>query len=315
MGLASVMGMMYAMAMGDDEYYQQQTDEVRDRNWLLPKGFSDMLGIDQPIKFPVPPELAFGFKSIPERLVQYFRESADGTQRETAKVLFDFAKDFMANYTMLPAPAAFKPIVENWFNYSTFTGRQLITPALQNKPPWAQYYPATSEFAKAVGKELNYPPVLIDNFIRGYFGMAGGTISMFGDAVMNPARTDRTMEKLPFLSIGLLAPVGMRSADEFYDFRERVVQAVNGKSEAAKQGSEFYRRYLQENRGLLHAAPYINNYMRRIQQFRATRMAYENHPTMSASEKRDRIVQLRKQEEQVLSRFRTLRAEAQKRQP
>ena len=315
MGLASVMGMMYAMAMGDDEYYQQQTDEVRDRNWLLPKGFSDMLGIDQPIKFPVPPELAFGFKSIPERMVQYFRESADGTQQETAKVLFDFAKDFMANYTMLPAPAAFKPIVENWFNYSTFTGRQLITPALQNKPPWAQYYPATSEFAKAVGKELNYPPVLIDNFIRGYFGMAGGTISMFGDAVMNPARTDRTMEKLPFLSIGLLAPVGMRSADEFYAFREDVVQAVNGKSEAAKRGTEFYRRYLQENRGLLHAAPYINNYMRRIQQFRATRMAYENHPTMSASEKRDRIVQLRKQEEQLLSRFRALRAEALERQP
>jgi hypothetical protein len=311
-GTMAALSTLYAFAMGDDEYYQEQSDDVRDRNWLLPKQISDALGLKQPIKITVPNEFGYLFKSIPERVLQYWREHARGEQRDASDVFIDAVKAIGGEYLAMPIPAAIKPLLENTVNYSTFTGRPLVPDTLKQAPKPLQYTSATSELAKSLGKATDQSPILIDNFIRGYFGMVGGAITVVSDGLLNPSRPDRGPEQLPFLSIGLVAPVGTRTRDEFYRFREQVTEAVQGARLIAERDPNSYDAYVRKNGHLLEAARYVNNHVKYLDRIRATRKAYETDPSMTGEQKREALIQLRKDELEVLSSFRELRTSALK---
>jgi hypothetical protein len=309
------LGMIYAMSMQDDEYYKELTDDVRDRNWILPKQLSDGLGLEQPLKFTVPNEFGFFFKSIPERVVQYMNDAQRGEQREASEVVMDAISSLGSEYFFMPIPAAFRPILENSFNYSTFTGRPLVPANLKNAPKNLQYTAATSEIAKALGKSTGQSPILIDNAIRGYFGMAGGAVSVVADSLMNPSRPDRGPEQIPFLSIGLVAPVGTRSKNEFFDFRNKVTEAVVGARETAEREPENYDNFVRRNAHLMEAAPFINNYMKRLERIRAARKSYENDIYMSGAEKREKLLELQRLEIEAIEGFRELRADTLRKKP
>jgi len=306
--MMAALATIYAMAMSDDEYYKEIGDDTRDRNWILPKAISDGLGLKQPMKFSVPNEFGFFFKSIPERTVQYFKEAQTGSQKQASEAFMDAVKAIGGEYAMMPIPAAIRPIMENTVNYSTFTQRPLLTPSMKDRPAAMQYTSATSEIAKALGKATNTSPILIDNYIRGYFGMAGGAISVVADSLMNPARPDRGPEQIPFLSIGMVAPVGRRTTDEFYDFREKVTEAVSGLNFLKDKDPKDYEAFLRKNESLLSVAPYVNNYVRQLTRIRDVRKAYETDTEMTGAEKREALLELRRVEQEVLKDFRELRA-------
>lgn len=310
LAVATALGTLYALAMSDDEYYQERTDDERDRSIYFPKGISDALGLEQPLRIPVPPELGFLFKGVAERAVQYMRDTERGEQKRASEVIGSFLVDALRQYGMAPIPAAIKPLAENWTNFSTFTNRPMITAALQDRPKWAQYNSATSELAKAIGKELDYPPIYIDNFIRGYFGILGGMFTLATDSVINPNRTARTLDKMPFANIMMSSPVGSRSADDFYAFREEVRRVVNGRKEVAAEGGEALRQYDQKYRGYLRAAPYLNNYDKYLRRYNQLIREYERS-SMSSEEKERRITLLKKKRAELLEQARKLRTEAE----
>jgi len=305
---------IYAMSMSDDDDYNEQTDRTRDHNWILPKFIRVGLGLDQPLKFSVPNEFGFMFKSIPERVVQYLKESSTGEQRDAYSMLMGTVKDVAGEFGMMPIPAAIKPVFENMVNFSMFTRRELIPPSMKDRPAPLQYTSGTSELGKAIGKVTNTSPILIDNAIRGYFGMAGGAVSTVADILMNPNRPSVALEKIPFLSIGLLAPVGTRTKDEFYDFREKVAQAVNGAS-FLKDKPQERAAFIEKNGYLLSAAPYVNNKLKALAHFREVRMFYENDPRFSPQQKREEITKIKKQEQEILVDLRKFRAQTMARKP
>ena len=289
---------IYAMAMSEDDYYKGLDDPVRDRNWILPKSLSDGLGLKQPIKITVPNEFGFLFKSIPERVVQYMKDDARGEAKEVGRIFRETIADIAGEYGMMPIPAAIKPILENITNFSSFTRRELVSPSMQARPAALQYTSSTSELGKAFGKEFNISPIVVDNYIRGYFGMAGGAVSVVADALMNPNRPDRGMEQIPFLSIGLVAPVGTRSKNEFYEFRDDVAKAVSG-ANLLKDDPVAFEAFYKKYGHLVKAAPFMNQKLRALKTLRAYRKDYETDPVMSGEQKREAILELQRRENEI----------------
>jgi len=306
--MMSALGTLYAMAMGDDEGYKEASDTVRDRNWILPKSFSAPFGMEQSFKIPAPVELGFLFKSIPERALQYYKEYLKGENKPPMDAALSFFVDTLGVYGNEPIPAILRPALENFTNYSFFTKRPLVSAGLLTRPDAMQYNSSTSEVARWLGKQTDVSPIKIDNFIRGYFGLMGSTTSMMVDGMMSPNRPDRGLEKLPFLSIGLMAPVGTRTKDEFYEFRDKVAKVVAGKN-ALKDDPEQQARYMEKNYHLLAAAPVMNDLLKTLRNLRENKKLLESGADigMSGEERRAALLDIAKAELQIIADIRQIR--------
>jgi len=299
--IMTAFGFAYALAMGDDEGYENATDEVRDNNWLLPGGF----------KIPVPKELAFIFKSIPERVIQYINRSGTEEEQAITAALGSVVKAALSAYGSPTAvPSFVRPILENMTNYSFFLQRELESASMQRREPGFRSTSATSELAKALGETTNVSPIKIDNFLRGTFGMAGSTTLLMTDALLNPTRPDRPLYQMPFTSIFLYDTVGGRNKVEFYQLREKVGQADSTFKDLLKTDPAKAEKFLEANEALISAAPLINNTLRDLSQMRALRTMVEQGTEemlgMSSKERRELIDEIRGSENEMVSYAREL---------
>ena len=307
------MGFVYALAMSDDEQYEDLTDEVRDRNWILPKSINDSF----PVKLSVPSELGFIFKSIPERIVSYMKAASKGEDQGVGHAVMSTLGDALKNYGTVPIPPVLKSAMENTANYSFFTHRELVPKAVQERPSALQYTSNTSELGKAIGKAADVSPIKVDNWIRGTFGLMGASGLLVTDAMMNPARPDRSLAQIPFMSIALVNPAGSRVKDEFYEFRQQITEAVAAKNMLEKENPVKYSEFVQKNYHLLAAAPYVNQKLKVLSELRATKEMFTHMPasSMTSAEKRKNIDEINKIEKIMLSDMRTMRSAIQKAGP
>jgi len=140
-----VLSTAYAMMLQDDDDYKKLPDNVKDNNWLFPNPFG---GGHSFIKIPVPFEVGFLFKTIPEAGVRYMAGTSTGKE-----VLASYALGLQRN---LPGegvliPQAAKPALEAITNYSFFTGRPIEGMSDQGLPV-AMRGPNASEVAKLMSK-------------------------------------------------------------------------------------------------------------------------------------------------------------------
>jgi hypothetical protein len=300
--IMSALGFVYALSMSDDEGYKNATDEVRDNNWILPNGY----------KFGVPKELGFLFKSIPERIVDYYRRYGTDEEQSVIQALGSVAKGAMSAYgSPNVTPSFIKPIVENLTNYSFFLQRELESASLKRLEPGQRYTSSTSELAKALGEETNVSPIKIDNFLRGMFGMAGSTTLLITDAVLNPTRPDRPLYQMPFTSLFLYDTIGGRAKNEFYDLQEKVSQVDATYKALLGRDPEKAQTYLEKNEALISIAPIISNSLEQLSATRKYRTMYEQGTEemlgMTGAERREAIDEMRKLENEMLSYIRELR--------
>ena len=294
--IMTAFGFAYALAMSDDEGYKNATDEVRDSNWLLPGGY----------KIPVPKELAFIFKSIPERVVQYMQRLGTDEEQEITKALGSTVKAAFSAYSSPTAvPSFIRPVLENMTNYSFFLQRELESASMQRREPGFRSTSTTSELAKALGETTNMSPIKIDNFLRGTFGLAGSTTLLMTDAMLNPSRPDRPLYQMPFTSIFLYDTIGGRSKTEFYDLREKVGQADSTFKDLLKTDPAKAEKFLEKNQALISAAPVINKSLRDLSQMRALRTMVEQGTEemlgMTGKERRELIDEIRASENELVS--------------
>jgi hypothetical protein len=315
--IMTAMGTVYALSMSDDEQYDDLTDEVRDRNWILPKAINEGFGSKFPIKISVPSELGFIFKSIPERVVTYMKRAAKDQDQGVAKAVTDTLLDAAKNYTITPIPALIKPVMENLTNYSTFTHREIVPKAVQALPASMQYTTNTSELAKKIGKAADVAPLKVDNWIRGTFGLMGSSALMMADVMMNPARPDRSLAQIPFANIALVNPAGSRTKDEFYEFRQQVTEAVAGKNKLQAENPAVYGEFMRKNAHLIAAAPYINSKVQTLSQFRTMRTLYETttDPKLTSADKRAKIDEINQAEKRIIGDLRAFRSAVMKAAP
>lgn len=305
MGIMMGMGFMYAAMMSGEDDYEGTTEEVRDNNWIFPGGY----------KLPVPKELGFIFKSIPERLVEYFNRYGTDEEQAAGEAFKSLFKSAFSAYTSPSAvPSTIKPFFEHLTNYSFFLQRELVPSSMKERPAEFQYTSDTSELAKFVSKQspVDIAPIVIDNYLRGFFGMAASTGLLMTDAVLNPTRPDRPIHQLPFASIVRYDTIGGREKAEFYDLREKVMKARNGYNDLLKKDPAEAEAFAEKNYALIDAAPEVNRLLTELSNLRKERVLYEQATAevvgeMSGTERRQLIDEIRKEEKSVLSDIRQLK--------
>ena len=301
-GMMTAMGMMYALAMSDDEGYKNATDDVRDNNWLLPNGY----------KLPVPKELGFIFKVIPERVIEYVKRSGTPEEQSVGEAVAGVLKSALSTYGMPnTVPSTIRPIIENMANYSFFLQRELESTSMQGKEPGQRYTSSTSELAKAIGETTNISPIKIDNLLRGWFGMAGSTTLLATDALLNPTRPDRPVYQLPFASIFLYDTIGGRAKNEFYDLQNKASQAENTFNDLLEKDPAKAEKYYERNASLISVAPVLNASLEELSNLRRLRMAAEQGSDemvgMTGEERRKFIDEVRQNENETLTYVRELK--------
>jgi hypothetical protein len=299
--MMTAFGFMYAMAMGDDEGYQNATDDVRDNNWLLPNGY----------KLPVPKELGFIFKTVPERVMEYVRRSGtDEEQTATDAVAGIFRAAMSAYSSPTPTPALIRPLLENMTNYSFFLQRELEPASMKNREPGYRSTSSTSELAKAIGETTNISPIKIDNALKGIFGMAGSTTLLATDALLNPTRPDRPLYQMPFGNIFLYDTVGGRAKTEFYDLRERVGQASATYNDLMQRDPAKAEKYYADHAELIAVAPTVNASLEDLSNMRRMRTLLEQGSEemlgLDGKQRREMIDELRGYENENLKYVRSL---------
>ena len=231
----------------DDDDYKKQEQETRDNNWLIPS-----LGI----KMPIPFEVGFLFKVIPERILEYSYGN-------------DTGKDFMASMRRgitstlaIQAPQILQPIIETQTNFSFFTGRAIVPQGLQNVAPEFQVGPSTTKTFEALGKEFGQSPIMLEHLWQGYTGTMGMYIVDAIDSIINsnsdtPKATKR-FEQMPFIKRFALDPQARGSVSSYYDLKDSVDQAVRTSNLLEKTNNfEDLSQYMQDNAGLLATDDYV----------------------------------------------------------
>ena len=156
----------YALLMQDDDTYKNAQPDEKYGNF-----FVHVPGISEAIRVPVPFEIGYIFKGIPEAMVNIMANEKGG--EEAYKAFKNIAIQTIPGGSSALMPAAVKPLVENLTNYSFFTGRSLETRAEQMEKAEFRYRDNTSELAKQVGALTGVSPIKIENLIRGYTGGMG----------------------------------------------------------------------------------------------------------------------------------------------
>jgi hypothetical protein len=321
MGVLTAMGIAYALMMQDDEEYQALPNHVRDTNWILP--FGKDLGFTPAI--PVPPELAFFFKAIPERIIQYYKYH--GTEEERAmpallKEMLLRGVDIFSSPNV--TPQLLRPVLENMVNYSFFMGRPLESQAQMELRPSERYGVGTSDAMKALSsvmtdvatatgvEALEISPIKIENFIRGMFGTAAGLGLSVADMMLNPQRTDRPLHQqltpqLTGASALMKNPVGSRYIDEIYSLDRRVTQAYNTLKRLQERDPEKVEAFERDNAGMLAIHGDVQAAMGAIREANKLSIAIDRDTSLSPEERRKAIDELRAEQNDIARQVFSLR--------
>jgi hypothetical protein len=197
-------------------------------------------------KIPKPQELGLVFGSIPERIMEtFFSEDADA--------LKDFDKSMIELVTPAMVPDAVAPAVEQYFNQSFFTGREIVPHHLQGIMPEYQFTEYTSETAKTLGKMVATidkqndfaSPMVIQNYIQSWGGSLGQYAVQVADkaltasgVVERPPKATASLADVPFIKAFVVRfpNAGSNSVQDFYENAAKSDQLSNTIRTLAKRG-------------------------------------------------------------------------------
>jgi len=289
----AALNMLYTLLVGDDDDYKGLEEYERDKNYIIP---------GTGLKVPVAPELGFMFKVIPERIINYVVSQGTERPQDASDFFRGFRDAFITAYSTPNAmPQAVKPALEVMVNYSFFTGNPIVGQAMRNVDPSLQFTSGTSEIAKLFGM-VGVSPMKVDHLIRGYTGMIGAIALDVTDAVADPNRASKPINKIPQISTFMYDPSGRGYKSEFYRFRESVDKVVDTVNLFKREGRvEELHEYLNEDNLKLYA---MRGVATKVEQQLSNLRKYRNiisaDPELSGSEKQEKIKEIQEQEKALL---------------
>lgn len=216
--------MAYAAAMQDDEAYKRAKPEERYGNW-----FVYVPGVSEPLRVPIPFELGYLFKALPEAV--YGLAAGD----EKASAAIKGIGTLLGQSNPLALPQAIKPLTEVVLGKSFFGG-DIESMREQKMLATDRYRDSSTEVAKLIGSvtgEVGLSPIKIDYLIRGYTSGLGLAIVQLANPLLNTeaqadvAKPSMKPSKVPFFG-GLFQPVeGRGTLDAAYD-KMLEIQQVKG---------------------------------------------------------------------------------------
>jgi hypothetical protein len=180
----------YALLMQDDDTYKNATPDEKYGNFFI-----HIPGMKESLRVPVPFEVGYIFKSLPEAIVNIMNSKEGG--EEALKAFKNIAIQTIPGGSSALMPAAAKPLLENLTGYSFFTGRQLETKAEQMEKAEFRFRDNTSELAKQIGAMTGTSPIKVDNLIRGYTGSMGvAMVQAFNFAMPTAGTPEQAAKRL-----------------------------------------------------------------------------------------------------------------------
>ena len=295
----ALMSTLYAMMYTDDDEYKDLPDYVKDGNWLFPTTTPD--GRKTFVKIPVPFEIGFLFKTIPEAAWRLY--SGTSTGKEVAKSYKDGLIHNLPGGGIL-IPQAFKPALEVITNHSFFTGNPIEGMSDQGKPVVERGRNA-SEFSKAASEaglhKIGLSPAKIDALIKGYFAELGGTFLMASSNLMDSAngveKPSKNIESMPVFKAFMTDPNVSKAVSDFYTLEHNAKEMTNMFASLKKEGLfDRAREYItdEEKRGQMAAAPVFRKIGEQLGKIKTEIKRIENREGMTAGEKQIRINELQK---------------------
>jgi len=289
MGMLLGLSSMYAAAVMGNPEYENQNEEVRDLNWIIP-------GVG---KFPIPFELGVLFKTIPEHIYRYYygTDTAKDLQRVSQRALLD-------TLSFNPIPQAIMPALEAKSNYSLFTQRPIVGPGMERLEPEYQMNAGTSKVAEQLGKLSGTSPMLIDHLLQGYTGTMGMYFADVADAVFNQysdvKKPSLPLEQMPVIKRFLVDPNAKGTTTAFYELKDEVDKAVATAGLLEKQGSPEYAEFIQKHQKELSGKEYVQGVNSTLKEFTDAANAIRRSKEMTADEKRDKLAEITKAQNQLL---------------
>jgi hypothetical protein len=287
----SAMTVLYTMMMSGDDDYEEQKGHITDYNFMLPGG----------ALLPVPPDIGFLFKVIPERITDYIlNESTDSP--ESTQRLKDGLLEGLVRMTVPPhSVPLIGAYIETTLNKSFFTGIPIVGRAQEQYEPKEQYTESTSEVAIAAGDALNMSPMKIDHIMNAIGGTTAGFALAAVDGLFGSDRVAR--DRLPGIGRFESPTVGGREIEEFYALRELVQRAEStAKKYTDEDRLEDYEAYVSqpEVAARMELSDTIKQIDKLISDVRKEKLIIRTDPNLTPDEKREQLDTISKELEAVL---------------
>ena len=239
----------YAAMMQDDEAYKNATPDAKYNNYFI-----RIPGFDEPFKLPVPFEVGYLFKSLPEALFNMMTGD-EQAQRDALKGLNGIAINLVPGGSSMmtfeaggaeipvpvPVPQAVKPLAEMYANKSFFSRQPLVSRSEEARLPEYQFRQSTTELVKMFGETTGLSPIQTENLIRGYTG----SLPMLGVALVSsmipgdpgaPTAAEKPLSKWPGLSTLFQDNYASASISAAYDKMAEYQQVRNTVRQLIKDG-------------------------------------------------------------------------------
>jgi len=210
--MIAAVSLIYAAMMEDDEAYKNATPDQKYGNW-----FVRIPGFDEPVRLPVPFEIGYIFKGIPEALYNTMTTENGGEEAVKAfrQILLQTIPGGSSMPTIggvpipIPMPQALKPAIEAGLGKSFYTGRDILSAREKELLPEEQFRANTADVSKALGKNLGISPIIFESLVRGYTGTLGlaflHTLSLGAPKSESPEAAVKRLSEYPLVG-GVFQP-------------------------------------------------------------------------------------------------------------
>jgi hypothetical protein len=301
----------YAAMMSDDEAYKRAKPEERYGSW-----FVYLPGFDEPVRVPIPFELGYLFKALPEAI--WDMASND---EKASKAVGGWLK-LVAQTNPFALPQAIKPITEVYLGTSFFGGA-IESQREQKMLAGERARESTTEFAKLLGsitgsetiKQITgkegLSPIGIDYLIRGYTGGMGIAAVQLANPLLNTlqmkedvAKPTLKASKMPIIG-GLFQPVeGRGTLDEAYDMMDNIQQTKGTFNRLVEQGKTAEARaFAQEYADKLGAASVSGSVQQKLGEFAKYRRQIVASPTLTTEQKDEMLARIDKAQTEYARAF------------
>lgn len=296
--------LLYAAMMQDDEAYQNANDDEKYGNWFVYTPFSD-----EPVKVPIPFELGFLFKAVPEGVANAMFGDEKG--RDVGAALFKMA----FNSIPISGPQGIKPALEVAINHSFFTGREIESKRLQQYEPGERYTERTSEIAKMIGGALNISPTKIEYLVRGYTGSLPLAAASMANPILRSGETGEQPEsrgllssETPLIGTFFQAKDAQGLVNKAYKDMDEVNEAKATYKKMVAEGREAEAEaYLEANADMIAMGSFAGKFRKKMGDLTNAERVIRGDAGMSAQEKREAIDEIRQMKIQLAKQLSSAR--------
>jgi hypothetical protein len=272
----------YALLMQDDEDYKRAKPEERYNSWWVPT-----LGLTKEnwLKIPIPYEIGFLFKALPEAVVNM----AMGDEKVGPGM--EALGRMLSQSQPLSMPQAIKPITEVMLGSSFYSG-PIESPREKEILPEKRYRTNSTELSKMLGGVAGLSPIQIDYLIRGYTGGVGMAIAQMTNVFLrapeaeNVAKPTTKLSEVPLIGSLFQTTEGRGALDATYKLIEKIQQYKGAYNKLIEdQRFEDAARFANENASVLAASSMAGYMKKTLGDMAAQARMIRSNPKMTTEQK------------------------------